>query len=367
MDVPSTYSRDVYSTFKPELMHAQHPDLVKTFTEIMQPGNCSDDGFLAPGQDLVEICQKDAEILKALGITHAQIADRLEAVIMKANYLFQENKSVKYRSPQAVIEGKIGVPSYLGTNGEQECPFSIDGKDPCGTGSSMITIINLASKKRLENITELHAHLVRDHHFFEGNPSYRLDPELAIEVLGLEPNVDYKIKTITEKVWREYGCSTSFNQENLQAAKEHQVKSLVSEGGGFEAYLLPYYSWSTYKYRGLTNRQKIEKIGLEKSKTAEQIQQDIDRFIKSEAMCMHLDGSPIRSRLDEPVWRSDGQQYLHVFKFKDLKDSDKKYTLEDVSLPVKQINDSAFNIFKIHSNVYPLLEPTDRIEEVKED
>ncbi len=248
MDATTNYSLEFYSTFKPDLMNTQHPDLIGKISQRMQPNGWSQVGFLAPGQDLVEICQKDAEILKARGITHAQIADRLEAVIMKANHLFRQLQDLKQGEiPQAIIEDKLCVPSYISTMGHQECPFTQDPQKRstiCGKGSSMITIINQTSKKQIDNITELHAHLIRDHHFFEGKAPYRLDPELAIEVLGLEPNRDYKVETVSQDIWSTIrGCSV-LDEDARAAAKQDCIESIVDENGVFEAYLLPYKDWN---------------------------------------------------------------------------------------------------------------------------
>ena len=366
----SSYSPEFYAGFKPELYYAQHPQLMDTFTKRMQPGKWSQVGFLDPGQNLAEICQKDAETLKARGISHEQIADRLEAVIMKANFLFQQHRKIKH--PVAVIEDKIGIPKdeYVSTLGHQECPFTKDLKNRntiCGKGSSMITLINLVSKKRLENITELHPHLIKDHHFFEGKHPYRLDPALAIEVLGIEPGVDYKVKTVSEMVWEFSQSSNRMDKEKLQAAREHKLEAIVSEGGEFEAYLLLYSEWGSYKYRGLTNKQKIEKQGAENNKTPGEIQKDIESYLDYEKGMRHLDGSPIKSSLDELVWTSEGQQYLHIFKFADLTDKDKSYKIGNVPITGEKINQSEFAVYRIDQNVYPLLSDGDKVEDLNKD
>ena len=359
----SGYAPEFLGVFKPDLLYAQHPELMDKFTKRMQPDGWSQVGFLAPGQNLAEVCQKDAETLKARSITHEQIADRLEAVIMKTNFLLRQSKIFPC---QAIIEDKICVPTYMSTHGEQECPFSDleNSHTICGTGSSMITIINLVSKKRLENITELHAHLIRDHHFFEGKHPYRLDPELAIDVLAIQPGVDYKIKTTSETVWQKCGSSSRIKEEELQAAREHKMEVIASEGGEFEAYILPYYLWSSYKYRGLTNRQKIEKQDAEKNKTPEQIQKDIEKFLSFEKDVFNLDGSPAKSRLDEQVWTSNGEQYLHIFKFKDLTEKDKTYKIGKAPITSMDIDDP-YKVYKIQEKISPILAPGDRVEAYK--
>jgi hypothetical protein len=213
----------------------------------------------------------------------------------------------------------------------------------------------------------LHAHLIKDHHFFEGKHPYRLDPELAIEVLGIEPGVDYKVKTVSEMVWEMSQSSSRMDKEKLQAAREHKLEPIVSEGGEFEAYLLPYSEWGSYKYRGLTNRQEIEKRGAEKNKTPEGIQKDIESYLSREKGMRNFDGSPAKSRLDEPVWTSDVQQYLHIFKFADLTDKDKSYKIGNVPITGEKINQSEFAVFRIDQNIYPLLSDGDRVQDLKND
>ena len=329
---------------------------MEKLNDRMQPGRMSQVGFLAVGEKLVQVCQKDAETLKKLGITFEQIADRLEVVIMKARFLRQG-----YGTP--LIDDKIAVPPYLSTGGYQECPFSKNDDHICGKGSSMISIYNLNLKKGIHNITELHAHLIRDHHFFEGSTGYRLDPELAIEVLDIKPKVDYKVKTISEAVWRNSGSESSISNKDLEAAKEHQL-ALVSEAREFEAYLLPYYNWDSYKYRGLTNRQKIEKVGLEKNKNSGQIDKDIQDFLEREKMYTKSDGTSIDSRLDKQVWELDGEQYLHVFKFQTLSDMEKNYRIGGAELRSKEINkNSKYTVYSIHTKISPILDQGDRVSE----
>ena len=312
----SGYSPEFLRIFKPELHYSEHPELMEKLHERMQPNNMSQVGFLAPGQNLAEICQKDAETLKARGITHEQIADRLEAVIMKANFLFLQrhekvgffSQEAKMSTPQAIIEDKLCVPKYESTLGHQECPFSKDiniDSTICGRGSSWINIINISSKKCISNITELHAHLIKDHHFFEGNPFYRLDPELAIEVLGIEPNIDYKVKTLTKTEWDISASKSYYEQEDLQAAREHKIEDIMTPE--FEAYLLPYDEWKN----------------------------------------------------------SNGRQYLHIFKFsKQLTEQD--YKIGNTCITGKQIKMGLkYTVYKIQQSIYPIFADGDRIEEIK--
>ena len=192
-----------FSTFKPDLHYLDHSDYIQELDRRMKPGGCSQAGFNRADEDLLDVCQIDSSFLKNKGVTHEQIADRLEAILIKANFLLQQAYSrhttlSSAKSYTAIVEDKWSVPAYLSTCGEQECPFSQDLNNSdtwCGRGKSSIQIINLSSGKSLNNITELHVHLIRDHHYFQGHSEYRLDPELAIEVLEIQPEVNYQLKT----------------------------------------------------------------------------------------------------------------------------------------------------------------------------
>ncbi len=326
MAVSSSHAAAFYSGFKPELMQAQHPALIETFTQRMQPEKCSGVGFLAPGQNLVDVCQKDAEILKARGITHEQIADRLEAVIMKAEFLFEQRlkkfgffyPQANRLVPQAIIEDKICVPKYESFLGYQYCPFSQDLENEetvCGKGCSMIKIINMASKKCISNITELHGHLIKDHHFFEGHPPYRLDPELAIEVLGIEPGVDYKVKTFNKSEWQVSRSTNVYQKEELQFARENKTESIITDE--FEAHLLPYETFT-----------------------------------------------PL-----EAIWLTDERLYLHIFKFKKtLTDTDKTYKIGNVSINAREIDRGLdHSVYITNESTYPILFEGDRLEENQTD
>jgi hypothetical protein len=358
------------STFKPDLQYADYPELMEKLNVRVKPNSCSQAGFIAEDQDLLDVCQKDAAFLKEKGITHEQIADCLETVITKARYLFHQyhsssNDRINDPRLNAIVEEMVCVPEYPSTCGTQECPFSKDLRGPktwCGEGKSLITIINRISGKCLKNITELHPHLIRDHHFFEGDTEYRLDPECAIDVLGIKPGVDYKLKSIGEHSWKGVAYGVEHKQKVLDFAKAHSIEQFQSETEEFQAFLLPYKDWNSYRYKGLTNRQKIENKGLKKNLTREQIDKNIKKHIKFDKYYANPDGSPVNS-IDEQIWESDGKNYLHIFPFKKLADKNKVYLIAGGALSGLDIPEPKEQRVYTLSNIkIPILESGDRIE-----
>lgn len=151
--------------------------------KVMYPGGCSTEGFLAKGEKLYDVFQKDDETLKRLGITYDQIADKLEEIA--------ENVTLTTVHLGDLI---INCACFFG---HQECPFGCteelkeigkDIHDPVLTKTMSSTDFTITHQNTGETLffSGLHAHLIRDHHFFEGNTKYRLDPERAIQILGIK-------------------------------------------------------------------------------------------------------------------------------------------------------------------------------------
>lgn len=170
----------------------------------MQPGGVSYSGFLAEDEKLGDVIAKDNATLKDLGVTHKQVADRIESIFGRA--LRRRALEFRYRNykkkPEletALIDGKfkVDIQGYLGI---QVCPF----KEPlktCGTSNHDVEIYNQDLEEDIE-FPGLIVHLIREHHFFEGDTYYRLDPAKAVRVLEIEPDVDYSPKWETEKIWQ---------------------------------------------------------------------------------------------------------------------------------------------------------------------
>lgn len=192
--------------------------------EKMRPGKSSRAGFLGPDESLREVIEGDLATLNKLGITPKQIADRLETIIGKALRLRDLKTRTSELSNYFVVEGKFSV-NMQGYLGMQECPFRDIG-DMCGSGSRDYEIYNEDTDEQIF-FPALIIHLIRDHHFFEGNTMYRLDPAKAVNVLEIEPGVDYTPQFTSEFVWRQ-GSSTPNIDENflnsdtlIQSAEKH--------------------------------------------------------------------------------------------------------------------------------------------------
>lgn len=159
----------------------------------MLPGKLSDSGFLAPGESLAKVISDDNETLKRLGITHQQIADRLQGIIGKANN--PENRG----SMEVDINGEFTV-RLVAFAGYQECPFGDRPQNDDPLGNMTVLITNKRTGQQL-GLGSLLIHLIRDHHFFEGHTGHRLDPEQAIDILEIKKGNDYTPSIRKEKYY----------------------------------------------------------------------------------------------------------------------------------------------------------------------
>ena len=132
----------------------------------LRPHQSSDAGFLGWNENLKASIYEDAETLQRLGITHKQIADKLDYLV---------------ENPQGNHRFKVEIGS---TRGMQEDPFQ--EKWTPGTQSNLdITVTNQDGESISFGGPIIG--LIRDYQFFEGKEtSYRLDPETAVKVLKLK-------------------------------------------------------------------------------------------------------------------------------------------------------------------------------------
>lgn len=124
------------------------------------PGTLSVAGFLAEGEDLNEVINRDRTVCEQHSLTPKDIGQKIEDIL----------------NGRIEDEFKLKTQSWRGM---QECPFEKDFK-PFSNLDFVIT--NKKTGKSLSG-PGLIVHLLKDHDFFEGNTSYRVDPEKAIEVL----------------------------------------------------------------------------------------------------------------------------------------------------------------------------------------
>lgn len=92
----------------------------------------------------------------------------------------------------------------MGWCGSQTCPFNNLSDKDIKSGSYDFTVENIKTNDIIK-FSSLIAHLIRDHHFCEGDTPQRLDPEYGIKVFELKPNVNYEPVIETEYVWNYVG------------------------------------------------------------------------------------------------------------------------------------------------------------------
>ena len=136
----------------------------------MQPGKLTAEGFLGTdARNLQDILLADQETVNRLGLTHGQIADRMQAIT-----------DIGKRMTEALLplaEGfAVQVDEYMGTI---PCPFA----DNHRADKRNTLVKNLATGAAV-HWTDLSIHMIRMHGFYEGIGSYfRLDPAYLVAFL----------------------------------------------------------------------------------------------------------------------------------------------------------------------------------------
>lgn len=267
------------SEFKLDL-HPCEPDRYNQLIKYLRPGGCSGEGFISETEDPREVCLRDSAFLAERNITHKQIGDCLDMILLKIQHLTEKAIS-QGKFPSAVlIRGFIKIPTHLSTGGEQECPFSADVHDRrtwCGKGSSMINIFNTINESVLKDVTELSGHLIRDHHFFEGDVPWRICPEIAIKVLDIKPGVDYSCKILEERTWKMKSTQKLQNDmldRALMLCEKFPSEKLTLDGGGV-AFIFAFKDLDDYEFVGLTLREKIIQEGKKNNISDAKIEEKI--------------------------------------------------------------------------------------------
>ncbi len=184
---------------------------IREIQSRMRRGGISQSGFLSASDKLIKVVRNDSEELERRGITHEQIADRLETLVGQAARTVQLAHRRRAREAQqgthalwtrGVRMGRFEMArdSYMGY---QECPFVNAAGVPCedlGLGDCNFILWNHDAGLCLP-FPGLAIHLIRDHHFFEGDVHYRVKPAVACAVLQLDPGVDYSPRWATESLW----------------------------------------------------------------------------------------------------------------------------------------------------------------------
>ena len=200
------------------------PIEIHSTEKLMYPasaGGTSEAGFLSEDERLIEVYEKDQKTLARLGITFDQVADRLQDIAEKAfhNAHLMSRFHVKNKYGDTYwdlvrrgvpVDGKMSV-SFESYMGYQDCPFQpvVTAIGPKGSKCDMsdtdfTVCVGLKNRGGRPSFffSWLHIHLIRDHHFFEGNTKYRLDPETCVKALDLQPGVSYKPTYTSQTRWK---------------------------------------------------------------------------------------------------------------------------------------------------------------------
>ncbi len=175
----------------------------------MRPNAYSAEGFLGLTESLEEVLLQDEVTLQKLGVDYKEISAELEKIVGEAlqqknellrtnpkEYRERKNYSINWRKQPAPIFSLDNLPSpeigyrienkyqvfIIQYRGLQECPWNCKNAD---WGSFDFLLLNLQTGEYI-TAPGLIAHLIREHHFFEGQEtSYRVEPLKLAQVLGL--------------------------------------------------------------------------------------------------------------------------------------------------------------------------------------
>jgi hypothetical protein len=142
----------------------------KKIHENMKAGVLTMHGFLGnDDRHFHEIIAEDKSVLKKIGLTCLQIADKLQQITDKAFSSYQDS---------IMMDDKYLV-SFRSVRGKTICPFG----HPGGYTKGEIKLKNLENG-RIIVWTPLNIHMIREHCFFEGEGSkHRLDPQIIKKTL----------------------------------------------------------------------------------------------------------------------------------------------------------------------------------------
>jgi len=173
-------------------------------TDRLRPMRSSYAGFLNETESFDDVLKSDRDTLRSLGLTYDQFADRLLTLTEKAHHKANLcSIDMSYDSywdmvEQGILVEKIYKVSFVCYMGYQECPFDCDGREALSDRD--YTITNTETGESIF-FSELHIHLIREHHFFEGHTEYRLDPEQCARVLNIKSGQDYSPQYVSKEYW----------------------------------------------------------------------------------------------------------------------------------------------------------------------
>lgn len=149
----------------------QSPELAR-IQELMEPGVLSGHGFLGDDKrNLLDILLADDSVIKAKGLTHGKIAQRM---------LYFTEAGSRGLGEEVVVNG-----SYIVRTDEHRglihCPFG----DDYSTGKTNTIFTNKKLNKTIV-WSRLNIHMIEAHGFYEGKgAAFRVESEEIGEILGL--------------------------------------------------------------------------------------------------------------------------------------------------------------------------------------
>ena len=142
-------------------------------TQKLKPSKFSAQGFLGPDlRPIDEIIAADRRVLDQKGVSVEALAQALTHAYQKAQRAFGAEVTIRPGVVAVFYESMGRVPS----------PFKGDGV--FAKGEAVVTA--LESGQHII-VTQLGISMIEQHHFFQGIGSrYRIDPETALHILGLD-------------------------------------------------------------------------------------------------------------------------------------------------------------------------------------
>jgi hypothetical protein len=167
------------------------PDAIRRIERRMRPGGLSVAGFLDESESLLDVIGRDEEALEAIGVTPQRIAGRLLELLVAANEEFQARNS-RVPTNGLIVNGRYHIYGFdVTVRRFPTCPFEskdgqlCDGHRACEQFTAHdFAVVNGVTGLRF-GFPILALHMIADHHFFEGNVQYRVDPVVAARTLDL--------------------------------------------------------------------------------------------------------------------------------------------------------------------------------------
>lgn len=149
----------------------QSPKL-KNIQENMQPGVFTAHGFLgSDNRTLKDILREDDSVVKNIGLTHRQIAERMQKFTDRGKDMPEITVTIENIYKITVDDHRGFIP----------CPFA-DNENEIKTNTKLF---NMSSGKTVY-WSDLNIHMIREHGFYEGKESFfRIEPVELAEILGL--------------------------------------------------------------------------------------------------------------------------------------------------------------------------------------